>query len=258
MVLLFLAITSCAMYEDMQAMKAPRYEVGDQKGALFCANCHREIYDQWLNNSRHSVATTAVTFNELKDKFTGNILLNTFMGESMCYACHGSKEVNEGVNCETCHGAMPADASIVEAHENKFRPELASLKQPEFCARCHEVKNPLSGDFMLAMYDEWQRSAAAADGVTCQGCHMAPRETKHAYHGFDTAVRNASIYRDDLSVGDVVLDFPQLRMTTENRVKGHSIPAGGLHELWHWKYHAKMKEAMSCTILLKLSRRNSR
>ncbi len=56
---------------------------------------------------------------------------------------------------------------------------------------------------------------------------MAPRGTKHAYHGFDTAVRNASIYRDDLSIDEVVLDFPQLRMTIENRVKGHSIPAGG-------------------------------
>ncbi len=34
-------------------------------------------------------------------------------------------------------------------------------------------------------------------------------------------------YLTDLAVSNVTLDFPQLNMTIENKVTGHSIPAGG-------------------------------
>jgi hypothetical protein len=225
--LVLAAITSCTMISDMQAMKAPRFEVDAIKGAEYCAGCHREIYAEWLNNSRHSTATNAASFHHLKDEFTSKYLYKIFMGEAMCYACHGSKQVNEGVNCETCHGTVMPGASIEEVHENKFRPGLAVVKKPEFCAKCHEVKNPVSGHLLLATYDEWKRSAAATDGVTCQNCHMNSDNVRHAYHGFETAVRDVSIYRGDLEVSEVNLDFPALYMIVENRVNGHSIPAGG-------------------------------
>ncbi|MBI5816193.1 MAG: hypothetical protein HZB29_11365 [Nitrospinae bacterium] len=45
--LALLAITaSCAMFRDMQAMKAPRYEPGKHKGAAYCGGCHKDIYGQ--------------------------------------------------------------------------------------------------------------------------------------------------------------------------------------------------------------------
>jgi hypothetical protein len=52
-------ITACGMYEDMEALKQPRYEIGEHKGAAFCGECHPVIYEQWSKNSRHAVATTA-------------------------------------------------------------------------------------------------------------------------------------------------------------------------------------------------------
>lgn len=225
--LVLVMISSCDMYDDMQSMKQPRYEIAQQQGAVFCSSCHEKIYKQWLNNSRHAVATTAASFHHLKDTFTDNIVYDVFMGEAMCYACHGSKQVNEGVNCETCHGAMPENMTITEAHESKYRPGLAALKQPEFCAPCHDVKNPMSGEFLLATYDEWSASQAAQQGISCQNCHMAQHDEQKAYHGFDTLVRSESIYRDDLTISEIELNFPQLKMTLENRINGHSIPAGG-------------------------------
>ncbi len=192
-----------------------------------CRDCHAEIYEQWSNNSRHAVATTAKSFLSFKDQFTGSFLLNTMMGESMCYACHGSKSVNEGVNCETCHGPVPPGVPIMEAHEQKFSPGRAKMARPDFCGACHVMKNPMSGHYMMTLQSEWESSPAAKDGVTCQGCHMAPREGGQRYHGFDTAVRKSGIYTGDLGVSDVTLEFPTLSMIVENRVMGHSIPAGG-------------------------------
>ena len=225
--LMLIMLSSCDMFEDMQAMKQPRYEIAAQQSAVFCSSCHKQIYQQWLSHSRHAIATTAASFHHLKDEFTGKIVYNAFMGEAMCYACHGSKEINEGVNCETCHGAMPAKTSIEAAHENKFRPGLVALRQPEFCAKCHDLKNPVSGEYVLATHDEWSRSQAAKAGVTCQHCHMQQPKGQKAYHGFDSVVRNESIYHDDLNISEIGFNFPQLNMLLENRVKGHPIPAGG-------------------------------
>ena len=225
--LMLITFSSCGMFEDMQAMKQPRYEIADQQAAVFCSSCHKEIYQQWLSHSRHAIATTADSFHHLKDVFTSNIVYNAFMGETMCYACHGSKEINEGVNCQTCHGAMPAKTSIEAAHESKYRPGLAALKQAEFCAKCHDVKNPVSGERLLATHDEWSRSPAAKADVSCQHCHMQKHVGQKAYHGFDSMVRNESIYVDDLNISEINFNFPQLNMFLENRVKGHPVPAGG-------------------------------
>jgi hypothetical protein len=220
-------ITSCTMYEDMQALKKPRYELGTQKGAKYCGSCHKEIYEQWSKRSRHAIATSAKSFRDFKDKFTGSVLLNSIMGQSMCYACHGSKEVNEGVNCETCHGTVIPNVSILETHEKKYKPGRQTLKKPEFCARCHTLKNPLSGDMVIATYNEWKESKAAAQGTTCQDCHMASRTGKLLYHGFDTAVLDAGMYRNDLRISDIKLEFPRFSLVIENRLTAHAIPVGG-------------------------------
>ncbi|NIS79344.1 MAG: hypothetical protein GTO14_03780 [Anaerolineales bacterium] len=44
--------------EELLAVKIPHCEVGDQKGAQFCSQCHREIYDEWRQNSTHALATS--------------------------------------------------------------------------------------------------------------------------------------------------------------------------------------------------------
>lgn len=220
-----LTVTSCAILEEMRAMKEPRYEVGEQKGARYCGECHQEIYDQWASNSRHALANTSDSFHDIRGKFKNNLMLNLTMGESMCYACHGSKAVNEGVNCETCHGTVNPETSIEETHRKKYRPGLADLRRADFCAKCHEMKNPMSGSLIMSVFSEWQQSPSAANGITCQACHMKSRENGLRYHGFDTARRNVAIYRDDVTIKDVQLQFPQLRMAIENRVTGHAIPA---------------------------------
>jgi hypothetical protein len=153
-------------------------------------------------------------------------MYDVMLGEGMCYACHGSKQVNEGVNCETCHGTVLPDVSIEETHKLKFTPGLGKLRESESCGQCHQLES-LAGDLLMSVYSAWQASKAAADGTTCQDCHMAPRESALAYHGFDSVARNVEIYRDDLSIRDVKLDFPRFSLAVENHVSSHAIPASG-------------------------------
>jgi hypothetical protein len=213
-------------------MQQPRYEIGKQQGAKFCSECHEEIYDAWSVNSRHAQATKAESFNDFKEMFTGVFMYDVMMGgEAMCYACHGIKEVNDGVNCETCHGTLlPADSvedSISLTHEKKYASGREEMKKAEFCLKCHTMVNPMSGVPLMGLRDSYLKSPAAAKGTTCQDCHMKPRDSDIRYHGFDTAVLNVEIYSGDLDVKDVRLEFPDFSLTVENHVSGHSIPAGG-------------------------------
>jgi hypothetical protein len=215
------------VYNEMQAMKVPHYEQGEHKGALFCAQCHRKIYDDWSAHSVHAVATTRESFNNYLIKFKENIYLDTIVGEAVCFACHGKKNSSEGVNCEICHGTVISNLPIRETHKKKYKPGLKELQKKDFCAKCHNLRSPLSGDGILTVQDEWRNSKAANQGKTCQSCHMYKGAEGLSNHGFDSAYRDVTIYRDDLRIKNVELNFPHFKLALENRVNGHAIPASG-------------------------------
>jgi hypothetical protein len=209
------------MYRDMEYMKTPKFELGEHRGAAFCGTCHSKIYNEWLDHSRHAVATTNENFLDTRNLVEGNFFLNIMMGEESCYACHGVKGSEEGVNCEICHGPATAGMSIDELHEKKYSPGLSALKEKDFCAKCHELFPP-----MMSPYSQWLESKAAEEGLTCQGCHMAPVDGA-PYHGFDSIVNNPGIYEGDLVIRDISLTFPNISMVVENRIKSHGVPVGG-------------------------------
>lgn len=221
-------MNACDIYRDIQNGKIPNYEVGQQAQAKACQECHEEIYEEWSNNSAHALATENKPFLDFKEKFTDVSMYNAMMGEEMCYACHGSKAINEGVNCETCHGlALTDDEEFEKTHEVKYEPGMEKMRNRDFCANCHTMESPFTGDLILSLYNEWENSKSGKDGVTCQECHMKPRDNEEAYHGFDSLSRNVEIYRDILELRDIELEFPQLNLTVVNKVSGHAIPASG-------------------------------
>lgn len=221
----YYALIFVGNYIFFRKASVPLYEVGDYKGAGFCAECHEEIYGQWLQNSSHAEANTNPRFVGFRDKINGNFVTSIVIGDANCYACMGPREVPEGVNCETCHGLVIPGKSISETHEQKFSPELESLKKPEFCAKCHQF--PETGEGM-SLYSEWKGSAAARQGMTCQDCHME-RRGDLAYHGFDSLSRSrdAGKYSDDVNITDINLDFPLFRLVIENLLTSHALPPSG-------------------------------
>lgn len=200
-----------------EEVETPRYEVGEYAGAETCRNCHEEIYDQWAKNSSHAVATTRETFHGFKEVLNNNRILSRMMDEDMCYACHGDKELNEGISCEICHGPVLSGGSIEETHEMKYKPRRMEMKSADFCESCH-TQETMAGDEIFTVFSELKESEAGRKGVTCQGCHMKQRDGKEAYHGFDALVRlNSKLYQDVLVVKNVKYDFPQFSLEIENR-----------------------------------------
>ncbi len=166
-------------------------------------------------------------FLDFKTKFAGHWMFGAMMGEEMCYACHGDKAVDEGVNCETCHGPALPGVPMDETHERKYTPGLAAMQDPGFCGKCHEMTNFVSGDEIMSLFSELRHSEAGQKGLTCQGCHMWRDEDDRPYHGFDTAYRNPHIYDGDVDVRDIRLEFPRLSMVVENKIRGHAVPPSG-------------------------------
>jgi len=221
-------LTACDVYRKIQDGKIPNYEVGKQAGADACRECHEAQYEEWSTKSAHATATVNRPFLDFKAKFTDVFAFDAMMGEEMCYACHGSKIVDEGVNCETCHGiALLNDEDFEKTHETKYKPGLEKMRQADFCRYCHSMSNPMTGDLILSLYSEWEGSSAGKKGITCQACHMKPRESGEAYHGFDSLSRNVEIYNDILAINDITMEFPEFELTIVNQVSGHAIPASG-------------------------------
>lgn len=221
LLVLVLVFINSDMYTDMETMKTPKYQLGEHRGAAFCGTCHSKIYKEWRDHSRHVDATTNQNFLDTKNDVEANFFLRTMMGEESCYACHGIKGSEEGVNCEICHGPATPGLSITELHETKYKPGLSTMKAQDFCAKCHELFPP-----MMSPYSQWLDSKAAAEGITCQGCHMAPVD-ETPYHGFDSIVHNPDIYEGDLVIRDFNFSFPNISMVVENRIMGHGVPVGG-------------------------------
>jgi len=215
------------VYSEMQAMKVANYEQGAHKGSLYCAQCHRGIYDEWSNNSLHAVATTGGSFKDYLEKFKDNYLLNTFVTDEVCYACHGVKASTEGVNCEICHGTVVANVPIMETHKIKYKPGLKELRKKDFCAKCHDLRSPLSHDDIFSVQSEWRNSEAASKGETCLSCHMKKRFNGLSYHGFDSAHRDVTIYKDDVRLQNAKLDYPRFTLEIENSLTGHAMPPSG-------------------------------
>jgi hypothetical protein len=95
----------------------------------------------------------------------------------------------EGVGCDFCHSvqavdpANPQDSVKFQMGKTKYGPLRHAQspvhnivpselhKRSEFCAICHEYKNP-NGLTILGTYGEWKGSSYAKRGTQCQDCHM--------------------------------------------------------------------------------------
>ncbi len=216
-------LLSCSILEKMQSFKNEKYETGAFKGAQSCKNCHKVIYDQW-ENSIHAKAT--------KDPFTPEMMerlpffrYKLIMGEKPCYACHGPKDLNEGVSCEVCHGINDQD-DVMDVHETKYGPNMARIRKADFCAQCHEAEHPLTGEIMMTTVREWRKSKAFAEGKQCVDCHMESRGPEGSFHGFSSKRNNVSIYRDAIEIRNFSLNYPYCSLDIENRITGNYLPTG--------------------------------
>lgn len=168
--------------------------------AADCGACHEKALAQWAG-SRHAVAGTNPVFWEAWIRFPLGWCVN-------CHAPLASGQVatlggvvrpgamvqparpagawTEGVGCAACHvrhgaimSAAPPSEAAEAAHPTTHAPALGTQAA---CAGCHDFPFQrhdaprgalwLSDQPSQATVTEWATSTAAAEGRTCQHCHM--------------------------------------------------------------------------------------
>lgn len=168
--------------------------------AQSCA-CHGDLVQQW-SKSMHSQALTDPIYQaklaQAQEATDGKI------GE-FCDTCHGpaatmtgemaaggtlSPGAADAIGCSFCHqitgiGDEVANTSQLLTLDGVRRAQLKDPQAPhpaafsefhssaELCGGCHNVNHPVNGMHLEATYSEWKASPYAAEGVTCQDCHMS-------------------------------------------------------------------------------------
>jgi hypothetical protein len=216
------------------ALRAPD---GGSLSARGCGSCHAEVYADWQTTRHRAAWDNAVFLDGLRREPLAR-----------CVHCHAplveqkrevgplrgrpfspsssSSLVHEGVTCAVCH---VRDGRVLTTRP--VRPDAATpmhdvviepaLKDPAFCASCHQFGFSGSDVLMQGTWSEWRAFADAGGQGTCQGCHMPGG--RHLFRG----AWDRDLLRDSLVV-DVDRGADGLALVLRSRGVGHHFPTGDL------------------------------
>jgi hypothetical protein len=203
--------------------------------AVECSKCHAVKFAQWRYaegsdfktvgvGSYHAVSATEPMYTTLLGMFPASM-------QGDCKGCHESGNalavqdpindipqprtvnVEEGINCLTCH------------FDGKKMVASSSMRDPRFCATCHNAKSGLT-----SFYTEWLNDYHG--GKTCNECHM--EEGSHLFPGYNSPsfVKKAVTISDPAIIGAPAANTPfGISFTLANNGAGHSVPADLLRKL---------------------------
>jgi hypothetical protein len=209
-----------------------------------CGQCHADQFAQW-QTSRHA--------HSFSPGLVGQILTYDAADTADCLQCHaplaeqrtafeaarnlGVRAVTEkdglaaaGNSCGGCHvrayhrygppqrgtGAIGASA-LPAPHDGAQQTRL--FEASEFCSVCHQFPASLAvnGKPIENTYAEWQASPQAAQGATCQACHMPDRQ--HLWRGIHDPAMVASGLTPRVTV-----NTERVRFEITNTGVGHAFP----------------------------------
>jgi hypothetical protein len=144
--------------------------------------------------------------------------------------------MGEGVTCAACH---VRDGVVIGARAAPGAPHpvavSAELSDSRFCATCHQLTWPGASAPFYDTWGEWQASAYAAAGVSCQDCHM-PLQAGAAVsstwaaapaHTFEADLGRALSLLLELSSPEVQRGQPwSVKVRIQNTGAGHAVPTG--------------------------------
>jgi hypothetical protein len=230
--LLLFFITACSMpltlHKDLadSGIKQPPSEK--------CGECHIAIYDEW-KNSGHSRAFTDTFFRSMTNDYMVTDCVNCHSPESAF-----SKEIllrkanlDEGVNCQTCHLHKGVLQGPVEKHlPFEIHPIMEKNRdylKSDLCGNCHKKA-----------FEEYKISGEREK--TCQDCHM--REVKRTIidnkpwvwfkdkytfkqHSFN--IQDTKAVSENIEIAISIEGNSPLtgEVIIENQSIPHNIPTGG-------------------------------
>ena len=172
-------------------------QTGVLNESAVCGECHEEIYAMW-QRSMHSASLSDPIFQA---SYMRAYYETQGKAKAICLRCHAPVAFftndldlerpasREGITCDYCHSVVSVDLNRRHqpyeiALDGVKRGPLADAASPahevasselhlsaEFCAGCHEYAND-AGLPIFTTYSEWKLSPQAAEGKTCQHCHM--------------------------------------------------------------------------------------
>lgn len=227
----------------------------------WCGGCHKTEYAAW-QNSIHSHAGSDKMVS-LCDRIETAAAGATF--GRLCEGCHSPKEVGtgvvarsagQGVTCRGCHDTTAltragGNADVVSGstidwtqdHKAQGIASLPLLRQPEFCAGCHQQFVPGSGLVGIDTYGEYARSPYVGKAA-CVDCHMHKTDgvADHAALGGNVylATNDPTAHAALLArlKGTITLSATRgadgVHVTAKNMTAGHSFPTGvsDIKEVW--------------------------
>ena len=243
------ALSSVSHYwpKALDAQGAPPTHWSEAEKSLSpdaCRQCHAEQFTQW-QTSRHAHA--------LSSGVLGQLLTFDAADTAQCLGCHAPLDEQRtafeaartqalahrrdrlglaaaGNTCAGCHlranrrfGPPQRNTGAVEqsatqaVHDGVTRVKF--FESPEFCARCHQftADRAINGKPLENTLVEWQASPQAAQGATCQTCHMPDRH--HLWRG----IHDPDMVRAGLTIATSV-DAQAAHFEIVNSGVGHAFP----------------------------------
>lgn len=215
-----------------------RAQRGGPESDTFCMQCHSPIA------SRTGQITPDLDFTALEGLAADAV---------SCEACHRTRSVERPYNAGLLIDAEPTLRGPLPEPEAPHAAEQSDLfTRSELCASCHDVRG--AGDLKLeSPYEEWLDSPAAAQGNSCQTCHMRPYQGRAApalasperelhRHGFraieefelsDEGCEGTSLLCGAAEL-EATLSGNELSVRVTNLVEGHNFPTGSVFFRQAW------------------------
>ena len=194
--------------------------------AADCGLCHPRQYEEW-RDSWHAGATSPGLLGQIE----------AFDDETrtLCLDCHAPRAEQQaelvassppadvgGVDCAGCHVRSHRRFGPRDRPSTPHGPVRAEplFRSSQFCAPCHQFTPEgvaINGKLLENTLEEWRGSRHAADGVTCQGCHMP--DGSHRFLG----IHDPGMLRRGLAL-HVTRTPEAIVATLVNRGAGHALP----------------------------------
>jgi nitrate/TMAO reductase-like tetraheme cytochrome c subunit len=193
-----------------------------------CAECHREIYDEWLKD-QHSTAWSEEKFERFTEKYTRVECLSCHAPEPMLQVGVKSepklRETHraEGVDCLSCHVKDGRTFGTLGSNAPCGGTKEQTLATAEACYHCHSAHN---------LYKEFLASDHYKRGMTCQDCHMEKVERavatggpvrKTRKHFFHAGAHDLEAVKKSLELG-LAVENKELVVTITNVGAAHGVP----------------------------------
>ncbi len=265
------------------ALGSKTYEQYEKPEA--CKSCHIDIYQQWTQAMMSQAYTHHWDEIEYFDLAVAHGEVNPELKPVAdgCNGCHAplaflagdvppprpeeNSRANESVSCDVCHtinsfkGDVPFNFSYIsEPGRKKWgnKPGLVSphhdteesdfMKQAEFCANCHNEKDPF-GIWVKSTHLEWKEGPYSKEGVPCHRCHM-PRAwgkratmseesmvSQHLFHGAHDPGKVGGAIELRMHPQERELEYDGvvvLKVQLFNAKAGHKIPTGSVEDRILW------------------------